>query len=189
MKTITLPKELLNLPQPWGKTHPERRREALRLLNYEFQTMSEALNVLERCLHALSQLTLSDNDCIPEDLIELWSFSAGWLALRISTFDDFDLKKVEKFLINDEGIDSPSPQLIFDVAQYWIWWITWEIERVALNWVEDALMKTREPILISRFLYMVEHYWEKVDPGLASSLLSASAIIGMQKELPLFEYV
>jgi len=189
MKTITLPKELLNLPQPWGKTHPKPRREAIRLLNYEFHSIKTALNVLERCLHALSQLTLSDSHCIPEDLIELWSFLAGWLALEIPTFDDFDLVKVEQFLINNEGIDSPSPELIRDVGEYWLWWVTWEIERVTLNWVEDALMKTREPILISDFLYMVELYWQRLDPDFASSLLSTSAMIGRQKALPLFESV
>ena len=189
MKTITLPKELLNLPQPWGKTHPKQRREALGLLSYETDSIKTALNVLERCLHTLSEFTLSENDCIPEDLIELWSFSAGWLALRIPTFDDFDLKKVEQFLINDEGIDSPSPELIRDVGEYWLWWVTWEIERVTLNWVEDALMKTRELSLISDFLYMAERYWQEVDPDLAESLLSTSAMIGRQKALPLFESV
>jgi hypothetical protein len=50
-------------------------------------------------------------------------------------------------------------------------------------------MKTREPLLISHFLYMAENYWEKVEPDLASSLLSRSAMIGWQKALPLFESV
>jgi len=189
MKTMTLPKELLNLPQPWGKTHPKPRREALGSLSYETGSIKTALNVLERCLHTLSELTLSENDCIPEELIELWTFSANWLALRIPTFDDFDLKKVEQFLINDEGIDSPSPELIRDVAEYWLWWVTWEIERAVLRWVQRGLMKTREPILISRFLYIAERYWQELEPDLASSLLSRSAMIGWQKALPLFESV
>jgi hypothetical protein len=82
MKNITLPKELLNLPHPWG--------------------------------HSLSQLTFSKSNCIPEEMITYWAFSAEWLAERIPTFDEFDLAKVEQFLISDEGIDSPSPQGTYD---------------------------------------------------------------------------
>ncbi len=185
----TLPKPLLNFPQPWGQTHPERRREGIDLLSYETNSIKTALNVLERCLHTLSELTFSISEYIPEELYQLWGSSAQWLALSIPTFDDFDLKKVEQFLINDEGMDSPSPQLIRDVGEYWLWWVTWEIERVTLNWVEDALMETRELSLISEFLYMVELYWQRLDPDFASSLLGASAMIGRQKALPLFESV
>ena len=50
-------------------------------------------------------------------------------------------------------------------------------------------MKTREPSLISCFLYMAEHYWQKVGPRFAESLLSTSAMVGRQKALPLFESV
>jgi hypothetical protein len=186
MKNIVLPKELLNLPQPWAMTHPELRRQQLGLLNYEKGSIKTALNVLERSLHSLSQLTVSKTDCIPEDMITYWAFSAEWLAERIPTFDEFNLVKVEQFLMSDEGIDSPSPELIFDVAEYWVWWVTYDIEKAALKWVEDALMKTRERILISRFLNIAKRYWQKVQPPMAQSLLSSSAIIGWQKALPLF---
>ena len=189
MKTTILPKQLLNLPQPWGQTHPEQRGEGIDLLSYETNSIKTALNVLERCLHTLSELTFSLSEHIPEELYELWASSAQWLALSIPTFDDFDLEKVEKFLINDEGIDSPSPELIRDVGEYWLWWVTWEIERVTLNWVEDALMKTRDSSLISDFLYMVELYWQRLEPDFASSVLGASAMVGWQKALPLFESV
>jgi hypothetical protein len=189
MKNITLPKELLNFPQPWGKTHPERRREGIDLLSYETNSIKTALNVLERCLHTLSDLTFSISEHIPEELYELWASSAQWLALRIPTFDDFDLKKIELFLINDEGIDSPSPDMIRDVGEYWLWWVTWEIERAVLRWVQHALMKTRDLNLISDFLYIAERYWLLVEPNFASSLLSRSAMIGWQKALPLFESV
>jgi hypothetical protein len=140
-------------------------------------------------LHTLSDLTFSISEHIPEELYELWASSAQWLALSIPKFDDFDLEKLEKFLINEEGIDSPSPELIRDVGEYWLWWVTWEIERTVLRWVEDALMKTRQLSLISDFLYMVELYWQRLDPDFASSLLGASAMIGRQKALPLFESV
>ena len=185
----TFPKELRGLPQPWGKTHPEQRREGIDLLSYETDSIKTALNVLERCLHTLSELTFSISEHIPEELYELWGFSAQWLALTIPTFDDFDLKKIEQFLINDEGIDSPSPELIRDVGEYWLWWVTWEIERAVLRWVQRALMKTRDGTLISDFLYIAERYWLLVEPNLASSLLSRSAMIGWQKALPLFESV
>ena len=121
MKEITLPKELLNLPQPWGITQPMRRREAIRSLNYETGSIKTALNVLERCLHTLSQLRYNNSNCIPEEMITYWAFSAHWLAEKIPTFEEFDLVKVEQFLIHDEGIDSPSSELTKDVAEYWIW--------------------------------------------------------------------
>ena len=189
MKEITLPKELLNLPQPWGITHPEQRRQQIRSLSYETGSIKRALNVLERCLRVLSQLTYNKKNCIPEEMITYWAFSAQWLAERIPTFEEFDLVKVEQFLINDEGIDSPSPDLIFDVAEYWLWWMTWDIEKIVLNWVEDALMATREPILISRFLLIASRYWPKIEPRFAQSLLRRSAMIGWQKALPLFDSV
>lgn len=185
----TLPKQLLNLPQPWGQTHPEPRCEGIALLSYETDSIKTALNVLERCLHTLSELTFSISEHIPEELYELWASSAQWLALSIPTFDYFDLEKIEKYLINEEGIDSPSPELVRDVGEYWLWWVAWEIERVTLNWVEDALMKTRDSSLISDFLYMVELYWQRLEPDFASSVLGASAMVGWQKALPLFESV
>ena len=188
MKNITLPKELRNLPHPWRMTHSTQRREQLGSLSQEKGSIKTALNVLERCLHTLPHLTLSETR-IPEELNELWSFSAEWLAERIPTFDEFDLNKVEQFLISDEGLESPSPSIIKDVGQYWLWWITRDIERAALRWVEDAFGKNRDLILISRFLLIVERNWQKIEPDLAQSLLSSSAIIGWQKALPLFERV
>ena len=189
MKEITLPKELLNLPQPWGMTHPDERRQLLGSLSYEFNSIKRALNVLERSLHALSQLTYNKSNCIPEEMYTYWDFSAQWLAERIPTLDELDLSKVEEFLICDERIDSPSPDLIFDVAEYWVWWVTWDIEDAVLYWVEDALMATREPILISRFLLIASRYWPKIEPRFAQSLLRRSAMIGWQKARPLFDSV
>ncbi len=189
MKEITLPKELLNLPQPWGMTHPDERRQQLGSLSYEFNSIKTALNVLERSLHALSQLTYNKSNGIPEEMYTYWDFSAQWLAERIPTLDELDLSKVEEFLICDERIDSPSPDLIFDVAEYWVWWVTWDIEDAVLYWVEDALMATREPILISRFLLIASRYWQKIKPRFAQSLLRRSAMIGWQKALPLFDSV
>ena len=189
MKEITLPKELLNLPQPWGMTHADERRQQLGLISYEFNSIKTALNVLERSLHALSLLTYNKNNCIPEEMITYWDFSAQWLAERIPTLDELNYSKVEEYLINDEIIDSPPSELIFDVAEYWIWWVTRDIEGAALRWVESALYKTREPILISRYLLIVSRYWQKIEPRFAQSLVGGSAMIAWQKALPLFDSV
>ena len=189
MKEITLPKELLNLPQPWGITQPMRRREAIRSLSYETSSIKTGLNVLERCLHTLSQLRYNENNCIPEEMITYWDFSVQWFAESMPTFDDFNLVKIKQILICDEGIDSPSLELILDVAEYWVWWVTWDLEEATLYWVQRALMKNRDPILISRFLLIAERYWQKIEPRFAESLLSRSAMIGWQKALPLFESV
>ena len=116
MKEITLPKELLNLPQPWASTHPDQRRQQLRSLSYDKSSIKTALNVLERSLHSLSLLTYSKTNCIPEEMITYWDFSVQWFAESIPTLDDFNLVKIKQVLICDEGIDSPSPDLIFDVA-------------------------------------------------------------------------
>ncbi len=189
MKNIILPKELLNLPQPWASTHPDQRRQQLRSLSYEYHSIKTALNVLERSLHSLSQLTYSKTNCIPEEMIIYWDFSVHWFAESIPTFDEFNLVKVKQLLICEEGIDSPSPDLIKDVAEYWVWWVTWDIEEAALYWVQRALMKNRDLILISRFLLIAKRYWQKIEPRFAESLLSRSAMIGWQKALPLLESV
>ena len=181
-----LPKELLNLPQPWGMTHADERRQQLGLISYEFNSIKTALNVLERSLHALSLLTYNKNNCIPKEMLTYWDFSAQWLAERIPTFDELNYSKVEEYLINDEMINSPPPELIFDVADYWIWWVTRGIKGAALRWVESALYKTREPILISRYLLIVSRYWQKIEPRFVQSLVGASSMIAWQKALPLF---
>ena len=118
-----------------------------------------------------------------------WDFSVHWFAESMPTFDEFNLVKVKQLLICDEGIDSPSPELIFDVAEYWVWWVTWDIFEAALYWVRRALHKNRDLILISRFLLIAKRYWQKIEPRFAQSLLSTSAMIGRQKALPLLERV
>ena len=190
MKEITLPKELLNLPEPWGKTDFSSRRQQIKKLTYEANEIRTALNVLERCLHSLSILTppKESSDDMPESLMESWVFTAHWLASEMETLDELKLYKIESKL-KEYGIESPSPTLIRELANEWLWSVVWGIERAALHWIQRALMKTREPILISRFLYIAEHYWQKVESDLASSLLSRSAMIGWQKALPLFESV
>lgn len=190
MKEITLPTKVLNLPQPWGETDFMHRRKQLKTLSYEPHEIKRALDVLERCLHTLWLLPpwLESGDLIPDELMEYWDFTAQSLAEEMPTLDELRLYKIEGKL-KEYGIDSPSPQLIREVADYWLGSVTWNIFRAALSWVEDALITTREPILISRYLNIAKRYWQKVEPDLAQSLLSSSAIIGWQKALPLFDRV
>ena len=190
MKEIILPTKVLNLPQPWGETDFMRRRKQLKTLSYEPHEIKRALNVLERCLHTLSQLPpeAESGNLVPDELMEYWDFTAQSLAEEMPTLDELRLYKIEGKL-KEYGIDSPSPDMIKHVADYWLGSVTWNIFRAALYWVEDALMKTREPILISRYLNIAKRYWQKVEPDLAQSLLSASAMIGRQKALPLLESV
>ncbi|MGB0384192.1 MAG: hypothetical protein ACPGWR_05140 [Ardenticatenaceae bacterium] len=190
IKEITLPKELLNLPQPWAKADFMHRHKQLDMLTSQPNEIETALNVLERCLHSLCLLSplKKSGDLIPDSLMEYWGFTAQWLAEDMPTLDYFSLLKVEGKL-TEYGIQSPPAALIVDLAEYWIWSVVFDIADSALYWVQRALMKTREPILISRFLYMAERYWQEVEPDFASSLLSRSATIGWQKALPLFESV
>ena len=188
MKEITLPKELKNLPQPWGQTDFTQRDKQLEKLSYTTNEIKTALNVLERCLHTLWLLTPPSGDSIPEPLMEYWGFTAQWLAEEMPTLDQLRMHKVERKL-KEYGIESPSPNMIRDVAEYWVWWLTHDIEEAALYWVEDALITTREPILTSRFLHIVSRYWQKIEPRFAQSLLRRCAMIGWQRALPLFERV
>lgn len=190
IKEITLPKELLNLPQPWGETDFIRRHEQIKRLNYERREIKRALNVLERCLHPLSQLPPPKefSDVMIQSLMEYWSFTARWLADEMPTLDELRLYKVERKL-KEYGIESPSPTLTLELAEEWLWSVVSSIEKAALYWVQDALMKTRDPILIARFLHIASQHWQKMDEELAQLLLSCSAMIGQQEALPLLESV
>ena len=83
MKEIILPNELFNLPLPWGLARDEQRSQQISSLSYEFNSIKTALNVLERSLCGLCQLTLAETDSIPEDMITYWPFTAELLAMEI----------------------------------------------------------------------------------------------------------
>ena len=146
------PKELLNLPQPWGESDFLRRREQIKRLSYEPNEIRTALNVLERCLHSLSILTppKESDDSIPESLMESWVFTAHWLASEMPTLDELRLYKVEGKL-KEYGIESPSPTLTRQLAKEWLWSVVWGIGKAALKWVQRALQKSRESFWIMRF--------------------------------------
>jgi hypothetical protein len=188
MKEISLPETIVGLPHPWCITSATQRRQKIEILKYSSDEVKTVLNVLEQCLQALSELTLPPGDSIPESLRECWDFSAEWLAEKMPTVDDFDLIKVKEVL-KEEGIESPSELMIEEVAESWLWSVGQDIANTALRWLEDGFRKAKDAVLISRFIEIVSRYWKEIDPHLAQSLLSRSAMIGWQEALPLLESV
>ena len=192
MKEIKLPKELKGLPTPWAMTHSRQRRKQIKRLSYDRNEIKTALHVLDRCLQVLSapckhgELTLSSSDSIPESLKQYWDFSADWLARKISRFDEFESIKVEEFL-TEYGYESPSANLIDEVASYWIWWVTRDMTKAVLRWMRNAPEKNEREVAC--LLEIASRYWLQIEPSLAQSLLSRSAMIGWQNALPLLERV
>jgi hypothetical protein len=188
MKKMSLPGIMVGLPHPWYITSATDRREKIETLNYSSDEVKIVLNVLERCLQALSKLMLPTGDSIPEALTEYWNFTTEWFAKKMPKVDDFDLTKVEE-LLKGEGIESPSEQMIEEVAELWLWSVGQGIADTALIWLEKASRKAKDAFLVSRFMEIASRYWQQIDPGLAQSLLSLSAMIGRQEALPLLESV
>lgn len=188
MKEISLPETLVGLPHPWCIASATQRRQQIELLNYSSDEIKTALNVLERCLQALSELTLPPGDSIPESLSEYWDFSTELLAEKMPTVDDFNLTKVEE-LLKEEGIESPSKQMIEEVTESWLWSVGQDIANTALRWLEDAFRKAKNTVPVSHFIEIAARYWHQIDPRLAQSLLSRSAMLGWQEALPLLESV
>ncbi len=192
IKEIQLPKQLEGLPTPWAMTHSRQRRKQIKQLIYNRSEMNTALHVLDCCLQVLSaqwrhsELTLGSKDSIPESLKQHWDFSADWLARKIPRFDEFERIKVEEFLI-EYGIPSPSANLVDEVAAYWFWRVTRDITKAVLRWMRNAPEKNEPEV--TAFLKIASRYWLQIEPSLAQSLLSRSAMIGWQKALPLLERV
>lgn len=187
MKEITLPTPLIELPLPWAMTRVMERHKQLERLGYQASEIQTALNVLSRCLCTLSRLSRPPLDAIPQSLREYWAFTAEWLAREMPTLDELRLYKIERKLKEYE-IESESRET-FQLASYWLWWQVFDLADTTLNWLEDALMETREPTLISDFLRLASRYWQQVEPDLAQSLLISSAMIGQPKALPLLKSV
>jgi hypothetical protein len=188
MKQISLPETIVGLPHPWCITSATQRRQQIEILKYSSDEVKTVLNVLEQCLQALSELTLPPGDSIPESLGEYWDFSVEWLAEKMPTLDDFDLIRVKEVL-KEEGIESPSELMIEEVAESWLWSVGQDIANTALRWLEDGFTKAKDAVLISRLIEIVSRYWKGIDPRLAQSLLSRSAMICWQEALPLLESV
>ena len=188
MKTNNLLYVLPKIPAPWQISSSIQRRQKIKTLSYSFDEIQKALNVLEQCLETISQFVLPPIDSIPESVREFWDFSVEGLALKMPTLEEFNLTQVAEFL-KEESVESISGQMIEDVAIWWIWSITQDIVKTLLKWLEDSLKIVNNVTLISQFINIAESYWLRIDPKLAQSLLSRSAIIGWQKALPLLESV
>lgn len=187
MKQITLPAPLIELPQPWAMTRVMERHKQLERLSYRASEIQTALNVLSRCLCTLSHLSQPPVDAIGQSLMGYWGFTAEWLAREMPTLDELRLYKIDRKLKEYE-IESSSEET-FQLASYWLWWQVLDLADTTLNWLEDALMETQTPNLISDFLRLASRYWQQVEPDLAQSLLISSAMIGQRKALPLLKNV
>jgi hypothetical protein len=188
MKTNDFPHMLPRLSYPWQISSYTQRRHKIQTLNYGYNEIQEALNALEQCLETISLLTLPPIESIPESIRESWDFSTEELAERMPTLDDFKFNQVTEFL-KEEAAESISRQMIEDVATWWIGSVIQDIIKVILRWLEDSLSQINNDVLVSRFINIAQHYWLRIEPRLAESLLSRSAIIGGEKALPLLESV
>jgi hypothetical protein len=188
MKTNNLPQVLPRLSYPWLISSTTERREKVQALSYSYSEIQKALNILEQCLEALSQLTPPPIETIPKSLREYWDFTVEGLAENMPTIDEFNLVEVTKFL-KEEGIEFHQEQIIEDVAIWWLWSVTQDIAKTVLRWLEDSFQEPKDAEQISHFLNIAEHYWLHIDPRLAQFLLSRSAVIGWKKALPLLEAV
>ncbi len=188
MKNTYIPQSLLDIPKPWSLTSNMNRKKQLQVLAVESEEIKIALNVLEQCLQALSQLDSSSVHALPESLIEYWDLSVEQLAEEIPSLERFDVAKVKTFL-QDQGIDTPSNIVVNETINYWLWWIARDTGQAALKWINDALRETKEAQQTSQLLDITSRYWLKIDEQFAQSLLSRCAILAGQQAVPLLESV
>jgi hypothetical protein len=188
MKTNNLLYALPKLSDPWQISSATLRRQKAKTLSYSSDEITKALNVLEQCLEIISVLTLPPIESIPESIGEYWDLSTESLAKKMPTLDDLNFDKVAEFL-KEEGIKSLSEQMVEDVAISWLWSVAQDIVKTVLRWLEHSLKELNDAVQILHFINIAEHYWLRIDPPLAQSLLSRSAIIGWEKALPLLDSV
>lgn len=188
MRHTYIPQSLLDIPKPWSLTSNMNRKKQLQVLAIESEEIKIALNVLEQCLQALSQLDSSSVYALPESLIEYWDLSVEQLAEEIPSLERFDVAKVKTFL-QDQGIDTPSNIVVNETINYWLWWIARDTGQAALKWINDALRETKEAQQTSQLLDITSRYWLKIDEQFAQSLLSRCAILAGQQAVPLLESV
>lgn len=186
IKEISTSILLVRLPHPWSMTHSMQRDEELERLNCTADSLKIALDVLNRCLYILSRETLPPVDAVPESLMEYWGFTAEWLADEMPTLDEFNLHKIDK-LLKEYGTNSPL--VLKQLASYWLWWLTYDIEEAILDWMRDNLRGAKNHPYVPSFLAIVSRYWDKLSPRMTESLLLASASIGRQKALPLLDSI
>ena len=120
MKTIELPKDLLELPFPWNVPENSCRRKYIKVLDADKKTLEKALVALERLLSFLSGHQEPEGKSIPEEMTEYWYFTVSSIASEIPTLEDFNLAKIEKkFRLSK--IESPSEIMISEAATSSSW--------------------------------------------------------------------
>ncbi len=188
MKSIVVPTNLLELPQPWCLSSNWKRQEQLQALEPNTKDIEKALTVLEYSLATLSQLSLPEGESIPEDINDNWNFSIEWIANKIPIIDDFNISGITEFL-KENKIESPSAQMIEEVADSWVWTIAFDLATTSSDWLEKILKTHEDSLAISRFLEIATRYWQITDRSLAGDLIIASARIAWTGALPLLESV
>jgi len=154
----------------------------------ELKKIDQELDLLEQCLHIISHCDIFIEDSIPDFLIEYWDLSASHLAEEMPDFEKFCIAKIKSFL-KDQGIDSPSDNLINKTSEYWHWWMANNKTNEILSRMVNCLNESKKPLQSSRLLDIISRYWSTIDENLAQSLLSRCALILGKKIFPLFELI
>ena len=189
MKTITIPINLLKLPYPWNLTSFSERGKRLKVLSINQKAIENALMVLECSLLFLSQNPFIEGESIPEDMREYWDIAAEGISEKISTIDEFDLKKIEQDL-HLNNIDSPSEIMIEETAQRWIWTVARNLARSSIAWLKNTMKNCQDIELVDKYLAITSRYWQSSIPdGIITSLVGASDTIAGEKAISLLEEV
>ena len=189
MKTIEIPKDLLELPFPWNVPHNGTRSDYINVLDKDKRTFERALVALEQVLSFLSHHEEPEGGSIPDVMTEYWNFTVSSISRKFPTLEDFNLSKIErKFHLSK--IESPSELMIEETARKWIWTVTRDIASSILPWLEKTLKNFQAPELVDKYLAIASRYWHSSIPkGLTVSLIGAGNRIAGERAIPLLEEV
>ena len=189
MKTIEIPKDLLELPFPWNVPHDSTRSDYINVLDKDKRTFEEALVVLKRLLSFLLQYQEPEGKSIPEEMTEYWNFTVSSISRDIPTLEDFNIAKIEKkFRLSK--IESPSEQMISEASQKWIWTVAYSIASSILSWLREVMKNCSNSELVDKYLAIASYYWQSPIPDrIITSLVAGSKGIAGEKAIPLLEEV
>ena len=187
MKTIEIPKDLLELPFPWNVPHNGTRSDYINVLDKDRRTLERALVALEQVLSFLSQHQEPKGESIPDVMTEYWNFTASAISRKFPTLEDFNLSKIErKFHLSK--IEYPSELMIEEAAQKWLWTVARDIANSIFPWLEKAMKDYQDSELIEKYLAIASRYWHSsISKGLIVSLIGAGNRIAGEKAIPLLE--
>ncbi len=189
MKTIVVPEKLLKIPSPWNITSDSIRSKYVDALDTNKQNIEKALSALELCLEVLSQVHMSQDEHLPEDIEYYWMFIAEMIGKKIPVLEEFDISCVEKVLY-DNKIESISESMIEEAAESWIWSVPHDIAYSCIVWLRETMKNCQNLELVDKYLAIASHYWQSSIPdGLITSLVGASDTIAGRKAIPLLEEV